>query len=110
MVNVKRYAFNYTNADLPFKLKVKYQEGINALPREHESCVRVTPGRNAPTPPPMKVKVFPDNGKNGPQFLMNVVASRFDSVLNTDNIPGEERFKIWHKSVLMTKTYKQIWE
>ena len=58
----------------------------------------------------MKVKAFPDDGKNVPEFLMKVVASRFYSVLSADNIPGEERFKVWHKSVIMTKTYKQIWE
>ena len=75
MANVKPYAFNYTNADLPFNLKVKYKEGIEVFPREHEACVQVTPGQNAPTLPLMKVRVIPDNGKNGPEFLMNIVAS-----------------------------------
>ena len=85
MADVKPYAFNYTNADPPFELKLRYREGINVMPREHEACVRVTPGRNGKLPPPMKVKIFTDNGKNGPEFLMNIVTLRFDSVLNADN-------------------------
>ena len=87
MEDAKPYVFNYTNAEPPFELKVRFKEGINQLPKDHKACVQVTPGRNIPTPPPMKVRVFPDDGKNGPEFLMNVVASRFDSVLNADNIP-----------------------
>ena len=110
MANKKPYAFNYTNVNPPFELMVRYREGINILLKEHEACVQVTPAPNAQLPPPMKVKVFPDNGENGPEFLMKVVAMQFDSVLNADNIPGEERFKVWQDSVLMTKTYKQIWK
>ena len=72
--------------------------------------MQVAPGRNGQLPPPMKVKVIPDNGKNGPEFLMNVVVTRFDSVLNAENISGEERFKVWYESVLMASNYKQIWD
>ena len=43
MENAKPYAFNYTNTEPPFELKVKFREGINQLPKEHEACVRVTP-------------------------------------------------------------------
>ena len=75
MEDVKPYAFNYTNAEPPFKLKVRFKEGIDQFPKEHESCMQVTPAaRNSPAPTPTKVKVFPDNGKNRPDFLMNVVA------------------------------------
>ena len=94
MANVKPYAFNYMNVDLPFEIKVRYREGIDVLPKEYKACMRVVPGLNGHLPHPMKVKVIPDDGKNGPEFLMNVVATRFDSVLNADNIPGEERFKV----------------
>ena len=53
MTKAKPYAFNYTNVTLPFKLKVRYREGINKLPKEHEACVGVAPeARNAPTMPP----------------------------------------------------------
>ena len=43
MEDAKPYAFNYTNAEPPFELKVRFREGINQLPKEHEACVRVTP-------------------------------------------------------------------
>ena len=80
------------------------------MPKEYEACVQVAPGRNGQLPPPMKVKVIPDNGENRPELLMNVVATRFNSVLNTENIPGKECFKVWYKSVLMASNYKQIWD
>ena len=75
MEDAKPYTFNYTNAEPPFKLKVKYREGINVMWKEHEVCVRVTQGRNGQLTPPMRVKVIPEDGKNGLEFLMNVVAS-----------------------------------
>ena len=75
MVNVKPYAFNYMNVDPPFKIKVQYREGIDVLTKEYEACVQVAPGRNRQLPPPMKIKVIPDNGKNGLEFLMNVVVT-----------------------------------
>ena len=40
---------------------------------------------------------------------MGVVATRFDSTLNVENVPGEELFKIWNKTMLMNKYYKQTW-
>ena len=110
MANVKLYAFNYMNVNPPFKIKVQYREGIDVLPKEYKACVRVAPGRNGQLPPPMKVKVIPDNGKNGPEFLMNVVTTQFDSVLNAKNIPGEVCFNVWYESVLMASNYKQIWD
>ena len=102
MEDAKPYAFNYTNAEPPFELKVRFREGIDQFPKEHKAFVRVTPAtRNAPAPPPVKVKVFPDDGNNGPEYLMSVVARRFDSTLSSDSIPGERHFKVWHETVLM---------
>ena len=72
------------------------------MPKEHEACVQVTPAaKNTPAPPPMKVKVFPDDGNNGLEYLISLIVRRFDSTLNSENIPGEERFKVWHETVLM---------
>ena len=79
----KLYAFNYTKAEPPFERKERFREGIDQLPKEHKSCVQVTSAaRNAPVPPPMKVKVFPDDGNDGPEYLMSVVARRFGSTLS----------------------------
>ena len=109
MEDAKPYAFNYTNSVQPFELKVRFREGINQLPKEHEACVQVTPAAwNAPAPPPMKVKLFPDDGNNGPEYLMNVVATQFDSTLSSDRIPGEELFKVWQKTVLKNEHYKKM--
>ena len=95
MAAVKPYSFNYTNETPPFELKVKYKEGIDKLPKEHEACVRVTPATlTTPTSSPLKVKVFPDDGSNGLEFLMGIVTTQFDSTLNVENVPGEELFKV----------------
>ena len=89
MEDAKPYTFNYTNSEPPFKLKVRFKEGIDQLPKEHKACVQVTPAaRNAPVPSPMKVKVFPDDGNNGPEYLMSIVARRFGSTLSSDRLPG----------------------
>ena len=58
---------------------------------------------------PLKVKVFPDNGKNGLEFLMGIVVTLFDSTLNIEHIPGEDLFKVCNKSVLLNSTYRQMW-
>ena len=42
MEDAKPYAFNYTNAEPPFEVKVRYREVINQLPKEQEAYVRVT--------------------------------------------------------------------
>ena len=41
MADVKPYSFNYMNVTPPFELKVKYREGINKLPKEHEACMQI---------------------------------------------------------------------
>ena len=43
MEDAKPYAFNYSNAEPPFKLKVRFKEGIDKLPKKHKACVQVTP-------------------------------------------------------------------
>ena len=43
MANTKLYAFNYTNAELPFELKVRYSKGIDKFPKKHKVFVRNAP-------------------------------------------------------------------
>ena len=103
---VKPYVFYYTNLPPPFEPNIKYREGINQILHENEACVQVVTWNNMT---PLKVKVLPDDGKNEPKFLMGIVATRFDSTLNIEHIPGEDSFKVWNKSMLLNSSYRQIW-
>ena len=76
------------------------------MPHKHVACVKIM---NQLTTTTLKVKVFPDNGKNGLEFLMDIVVTRFDSTLNIENVPGEDLFKVWNESIMLNSNYRQMW-
>ena len=68
------------------------------MPPKHEASIQIVTQCSSMqnNMNPLKVKVFPDDGKYGLEFLMCIVTTQFDSTLNIDNLPREDLFKVWN--------------
>ena len=99
MATVKHFSFQYANLPPPFKIKQHYEEDIKNMPHKHDEYLWAVINQQPPVI--HKIQVYPDNRKHWLEFMINKVMMQFDSVLNIDNVHGEENFKECYNKILI---------